>query len=96
MNSSIDKKFIQSFTKEESPYHFFVKGGHTNYLGDLYFMSPQKESSNWFSPDLFSLSIRQYNFSEHAKTFMKKFHPEIQLPFVESLLKRTAPKEPTK
>jgi hypothetical protein len=76
----------QEYNKDDSPYIFSVKANAVNYIGDVYFSAPHKTGS--FFSNKYSLSTELLNKSEKAKAFMQKYHPEINLPFIYSPIRK--------
>lgn len=74
----------QRYDRKDSQYRFSVKAGQVNYLGDLYFLSPQ---SSGFIFRTHSANVALRNEFTKAKAFIKKFHPELDLPVVDTPLK---------
>ena len=73
----------QEFGLNDSPFAFTVRSGHINYLGDLYFLSPEKQG---FWGSKYSAGVVRLNKSHQAEEFMRKYHPEINLPFMTNLI----------
>ncbi len=78
-------KFIRSTykNKQQSPLSFVVKAGKTNYIGDLYFVSPKIKDKNFFTADTYTYKLLIVDKKDKAKDFMSKYYPNIDFPFVE-------------
>jgi hypothetical protein len=82
-----DQRFLQSlYNQKDSPYHFVVKSGQITYLGDLYFLSPVLVDSGFFSASTYNAKILLLNELDKAKSYIKKFHPQLNFPVVDSLI----------
>lgn len=73
----------QNFDLSESPFSFTVRSGHINYLGDLYFLSPEKQG---FWGSKYNAGIALLDKSHQAEEFMNKYYPDINLPFMTNLI----------
>ena len=71
--------------KHQSPLTFVVKAGKINYLGDIYFASPELKEEGWLSRSSYSASIIRKNEITKAKAFMSKYYPNIDFPFAENI-----------
>ena len=81
-----DRYLEQRYDQKDSPYKFYVQAGKINYLGDLYFMSPER-TSFFFSE--YNAVIALLSRAPEAKAFMKNYYPEINLPFITNIIKRS-------
>jgi hypothetical protein len=70
--------------KHQSPLTFVVKAGKINYLGDIYFSSPELKHGNLLSRDSYKAGIAIKNENIKAKAFMSKYYPDIDFPFAEN------------
>lgn len=78
----------KKFTKNEGP-SFYIKAGKINYLGDLYHSSLLLvKPGGFFSNGTYCTSFRVCDRNQDAQAFLKKFYPEINLPFTKSLLEK--------
>jgi len=76
--------YIGYYNLDDTPFKFNVKPGCINYAGDFFIFSPEK---NGFWSSTYSLSTKLFNKSHQAEEFMRKYHPEINLPFTTNLIK---------
>lgn len=84
--SSKGDSYLESiFHKEDSLYHFTVKAGKINYLGDFYLASPIKDEGYFSKYNLDTLIL---NESDRAKAFMENYHSDIKLPFATNLMQK--------
>jgi len=75
------------FKKNEKKYHFYIKAGHVNYIGDLYFTGPQqKKKGGFFSFDTYQIKMILADRYQASKDFLREFLPEVKLPIRKSLL----------
>ena len=76
------------YNQKETPYHFSVKAGHINYLGDLYLSNPKRDEG--FFSNTYSLNVNLLDESNEVRVFLVKYHPEINLPFAVNLIQRSS------
>jgi hypothetical protein len=77
--------------KDANKYHFHVTAGRINYIGDLYVLPTQLvEKGSLFSEDKYPTLVLIHDRYLEAQSFMKKFYPEIELPFIKNIIIDTA------
>lgn len=72
---------------DANKYHFHVTAGRINYIGDLYVSHAAfMKTGGPFSWDKYSAPVRIYDRYLDAQSFMRKFYPEINLPFIKNII----------
>lgn len=85
---SVEKNYIENrYSKKESPFYFSVQAGKINYLGDLYFFSPER--INYFL-STYNTNVALIDKANEAKDYMKLFYPQLHLPFITNFIRKTS------
>lgn len=73
---------VLNYSQKESDCYFTVEANKINYLGDLYFTAGEPYFIGMI------LNAMLLNKSSEAENFMKKFYPQLHLPFIENFIRR--------